>query len=143
MSELKTQVNDGDVMAFLQAAPENRRADGLVLLELFKKITHEEPKMWGPSIVGFGQYHYKSERSKQEGDWMLTGFSPRKAAQTLYLMLGHGNYDELLAKLGKHKTGMGCLYITKLADVDMSVLEELIGRSYKHMKETNGGFAKA
>jgi hypothetical protein len=137
MAELKTQVNDGDVVAFLNAAPEPRRADGLVLMELFKKITHEEPKMWGTSIVGFGQYHYKSERSKQEGDWMLTGFSPRKAALTLYLMLGHGNYDELLSKLGKHKKGGGCLYINKLADVDMGVFEELITRSYKHMKDTN------
>ncbi len=142
MAELKTQVNDGDVVAFLNAAPENRRADAIVLLELFNKITHEEPKMWGTSIVGFGQYHYKSERSKQEGDWMLTGFSPRKAALTLYLMLGHGNYDELLAKLGKHKKGGGCLYINKLADVDMGVLEELIARSYGHMKDTNGGFGK-
>jgi hypothetical protein len=140
MSEPKTQVNDGDVMAFLNTAPEPRRADGLVLLELFEKITGEPAKMWGTSIVGFGQYHYKSERSRQEGDWMLTGFSPRKAALTLYLMLGHGNYDELLGRLGKHKKGGGCLYINKLADVDMGVLNELIGKSYKHMKGTNGGF---
>jgi hypothetical protein len=140
VSELKTQVNDGDVKAFLEAVPEPRRADGLVLLGLFKKITGESAKMWGTSIVGFGLYHYKSERSKQEGDWMLTGFSPRKAALTLYLMLGHGNYDEYLSKLGKHKKGGGCLYINKLADVDMDVLEELIAASHKHMKETNGGF---
>ena len=140
MSELKTQVNDGSVADFINAAPENRRADGLVLLELFERITGEAAKMWGTSIVGFGTYHYKSERSKQEGDWPLTGFSPRKAALTLYLMLGHGNYDELLGKLGKHRTGAGCLYINKLADVDMGVLEELITRSYKHMKDTNGGF---
>ncbi|HVQ43400.1 MAG TPA: DUF1801 domain-containing protein [Candidatus Saccharimonadia bacterium] len=140
MSELKTQVNDASVTDFMNAAPEPRREDGLVLLELFKKITGEKPKMWGTSIVGFGQYHYKSERSRQEGDWMLTGFSPRKAALTLYLMLGHGDYDELLGKLGKHKKGGGCLYINKLADVDMGVLEELIGQSYKHMKDTNGGF---
>jgi hypothetical protein len=140
MSELKTRVNDGDVTAFLQAVPESKRQDGMVLLELFKKITGEEPKMWGASIVGFGQYHYKSERSRQEGDWLLTGFSPRKAAISLYV-LGHGgaNYSELLGKLGKHKTGVGCLYINKLADVDMSVLEELIGRAYKRMKEMNGG----
>lgn len=143
MSELKTQVNDGDVMAFLNAADEKRRADGLVLLELFKKVTGEEPKMWGSSIVGFGQYHYKSERSRQEGDWMLTGFSPRKAALTLYFMLGHGNYDSYLERLGKHKKGGGCLYINKLADVDMGVLEELIAASYKHMKDTNGGFASS
>lgn len=140
MSEPKTKVNDGDVMAFLNAADEKRRADGMMLLELFKKVTGEGPKMWGTSIVGFGQYHYKSERSAQEGDWMLTGFSPRKAALTLYLMLGHGQYDALLEKLGKYKAGKGCLYISKLADVDMGVLEELITVSYRHMKETNGGF---
>lgn len=138
MSEIKTRENDGDVLAFLNAAPDNRRQDGLVLLELFKRITGEEPKMWGPSIVGFGKYHYKSERSRQEGDWMLTGFSPRKASLTLYV-LGHGDvdYSALLGKLGKHKTGMGCLYINKLADVDMGVLEELIATSYRRMKETN------
>ena len=140
MSEPKTQVNDGDVMAFLNAADEKRRSDGLVLLNLFQKITGEPAKMWGTSIMGFGQYHYKSERSKQEGDWMLTGFSPRKAALTLYLMLGHGTYDGYLEKLGKHKKGGGCLYINKLSDVDMGVLEELIAASYKHMKETNGEF---
>ena len=137
MSEIKTRVNDGDVEAFLNAVPdERRRQDGLVLLELFTKITGEEPKMWGTSIVGFGQYHYKSTRSSQEGDWMLAGFSPRKASLSLYV-LGHGDrdYSALLSKLGKHKTGMGCLYINKLADVDMGVLEELIGTSYRTMKE--------
>ena len=134
MSELKTQANDGDVEAFLNAAPENRRADGLALLKLFSDITGEQPKMWGTSIVGFGQYHYKSERSRQEGDWMLTGFSPRKAALTLYLMLGHADYSALLAKLGKHKKGGGCLYINKLTDVDPAVLRELIERSFNEMK---------
>jgi len=134
MSELKTQVNDGDVEAFLNAAPENRRADGSALLKLFSDITGEQPKMWGTSIVGFGQYHYKSERSRQEGDWMLTGFSPRKAALTLYLMLGHADYSALLAKLGKHKKGGGCLYINKLTDVDPAVLRELIERSFNEMK---------
>lgn len=137
MSELKTQVNDGDVLAFLNAVPDTqKRQEALELLELFKKVTGEEPKMWGSSIVGFGKYHYKSERSRQEGDWMLTGFSPRKAAHTLYV-LGHGDrdYSALLSKLGKHKTGKGCLYINKLADVDMGVLEELIATSFKTMKE--------
>jgi hypothetical protein len=93
--------------------------------------------MWGSSIVGFGRFHYKSKHSRQEGDWMLTGFSPRKAALTLYLMLGHGNYDELLGRLGKHKKGGGCLYINKLADVDRGVLEELIRASYETMKAQN------
>src|SRR4051812_37609981 len=117
MSEIKTTVNDASVDDFINSAPESKRADARVLLELFKRITGEQPKMWGPSIIGFGQYHYKSERSRQEGDWMLTGFSPRKAAISLYVMLGHGHFDELLGKLGKHKTGVGCLYVNKLADV--------------------------
>jgi hypothetical protein len=139
MSTLKTTVNDDDVMAFLNAVPDERkRSDGLVLLELFQKITGEEPKMWGSSIVGFGTYHYKSERSRQEGDWMLTGFSPRKQALTLYLMLGHADYTGLLSKLGKHKTGAGCLYITRLADVDGAVLEQLVRESYETMKKQNG-----
>ena len=129
MSTLKTLENDDDVTAFLNTAPEGvKRSDSLVLLELFKKVTGEPPKMWGTSIVGFGKYHYKSERSTQEGDWMLTGFSPRKTALTLYLMLGHGNYDEYLSKLGKHKKGGGCLYINKLDEVDMAVLKEIINK---------------
>src|ERR1041384_3784687 len=135
----KTQPTGGDVMAFLNAADEKRRQDGLVLLELFKKITGEEPKMWGTSIVGFGKYHYKSERSRQEGDWMLVGFSPRKQNLTLYIL--HGNTDNpALEKLGKHKTssgGMGgCLYINKLSDVDQKVLSKLIETSYRSMKKT-------
>jgi hypothetical protein len=138
MSELKTTVNDGDVKAFINGVDsEAKRADGLVLLDMFTKITGEKPKMWGSSIIGFGRYHYKSEHSRQEGDWMLTGFSPRKAALTLYLMLGHGNYDELLGRLGKHRTGKGCLYINKMADVDMGVLERLIKVSYETMKREN------
>jgi len=137
-STIKTRVNDDSVEDFLNGvADETKRRDGLTLLGLFKRLTGEQPKMWGSSIIGFGQYHYKSERSRQEGDWMLTGFSPRKAALTLYLMLGHGDYTDLLEKLGKHKTGMGCLYINKLADVDQAVLEELITRSYTVMKKEN------
>jgi hypothetical protein len=138
MAEIKTKVNDGDVSAFINSvANEQRRKDGLTLLELFTKLTGEKPKMWGTSIIGFGQYHYKSEKSRQEGDWMLTGFSPRKQALTLYLMLGHADYSDLLSRLGKHKTGMGCLYINKLTDVDQAVLEDLIKLSYTTMKQQN------
>lgn len=86
--------------------------------------------MWGTSIIGFGQYHYKSERSTQEGDWLMTGFSPRKQNLTLYFMLGFDGYSELLSKLGKHKISKGCLYVNKLADVDMQVLEKLVTDSY-------------
>lgn len=88
MAEIKTKVNDGDVIDFINSIDnDQKKKDGLELLKIFTKITGEQPKMWGSSIIGFGQYHYKSERSSQEGDWMLTGFSPRKQALTLYLIL--------------------------------------------------------
>lgn len=136
MAELKTKVNSASVSDFINAvSDETKKKDSLVLLKLFEKITKEKPKMWGASIIGFGQYHYKSKRSAQEGDWMLTGFSPRKQNLTLYIMLGFDDYSNLLKKLGKHKTSKGCLYINKLADVDMNVLEELIKKSYEGMKK--------
>src|SRR5687768_15466867 len=123
MSTLKTTLNDASVTDFINTVPDEiKRQDSFVLLELFSKVTGEQPKMWGSSIIGFGQYHYKSERSKQEGDWMLTGFSPRKQNLTLYIMPGFGAYKDLLRKLGKHKTSVGCLYINKLADIDPAVL---------------------
>lgn len=135
MSTIKTLANDGSVEDFINTASGTKRDDGFVLLELFTKITGEKAKMWGTSIIGFGQYHYKSERSKQEGDWPLIGFSPRKQNLTLYIMPGFGDYSDMLAKLGKHKTSVGCLYINKLADVDMKVLEALVKRSYADMKK--------
>jgi hypothetical protein len=136
MSEIKTKVNDGDVEAFINSvADEKKRRDSFTLLEIFKTITGEPPKMWGTSMVGFGQYHYKSERSSQEGDWMLTGFSPRKQALTLYIMHGLEEQSGLLEKLGKYKTGMGCMYINKLEDVDLDVLKDLIKASYVYMKK--------
>lgn len=140
MSELKTKVNDADVNEFIDSVDnEQKKKDGFKLLEIFTRLTGEKPKMWGPSIIGFGQYHYKSERSKQEGDWLLTGFSPRKQALTLYIMHGLEDQANLLEKLGKHKTGMGCLYINKLEDVDQGILEKLIKKSYIHMKESTVG----
>lgn len=139
MSELKTKVNDASVMDFLdRVADENKRKDSLVLLEMFSKITGQQPKMWGSSIIGFGQYHYKSERSKQEGEWLLTGFSPRKANMTLYIISGFADQEDLLKDLGKHKTSVGCLYINKLADVDLKILEKIITKSYLDMKKKNG-----
>lgn len=138
MSEIKTKVTDASVEDFLQSIPnETKRADSFTLLKIFSEITKEKPKMWGTSIIGFGQYHYKSDRSRQEGDWMLTGFSPRKQNLALYLMLGFTDYSDLLDKLGKHKTGMGCLYINKLSDVDQGVLKELIKRSFDNMATTH------
>lgn len=105
-----------------------------MLLKMFEKITGEKPVMWGTAIVGFGKYHYKSERSAQEGDWMLTGFSPRKQNLTLYVMMGFKDRQAVLKKLGKYKTSVSCLYINKLSDVDLKVLEQLIKDSYKQIK---------
>ena len=132
MSELKTKLNMTSVEDFLNAAPEDaRRKEGFELLRLFTEVTGEAAKMWGSSIVGFGQYHYKSERSSQEGDWPLTGFSPRKTALTLYLGHDVETYADQLVNLGKHKTGKGCLYINKLADIDLAVLRRLINTTYR------------
>lgn len=136
MAEIKTQKNNASVTAFLDAVEdEEKRNDSYTILELMKKASGEEPFMWGTSIVGFGTYHYKSERSKQEGDWFLMGFSPRKQNLTLYLMPGVGHYKELVDQLGKCKTGGSCLYITKLSGVDMKVLKQLITVAYKNMKQ--------
>jgi hypothetical protein len=135
MAELKTKVNDASVKDFLNAVPEEqKRKDSFALIKIFEEVTGEKPKMWGTSIVGFGQYHYKSERSSQEGDWPRTGFSPRKAAITLYLMLGLGD-NGLLSKLGKHKTSKGCLYLNKLADVDQEILKKIIAKNLTEMRE--------
>lgn len=129
MSDLKTRPNEASVEGFL-AGVENRRRrrDALSVLELLKGVTGEEPVMWGDSIVGFGSYHYRYA-SGREGDWPLAGFSPRKQALTLYIMSGLSKQEELLARLGKHRTGKSCLYINKLEDVDLDVLRELVERS--------------
>ena len=138
MAELKTQRTEQDPTAFLNTIePEQKREDGFTLLKMFQQITGEKPVMWGTSIVGFGMYHYKSERSTQEGDWPLVGFSPRKQSLTLYIRHGNENSKELLEKLGKHKEGGGCLYINKLADVDQDVLTKLIEKSFISMKKTH------
>jgi Domain of unknown function (DU1801) len=137
MAELKTKKNDGSVEAFLKGiADESMRQDCEAVLKLMKQVTRAEPEMWGASVVGFGEYHYKYA-SGREGDWFLTGFSPRKQNLTLYIMAGFARYDELMAKLGKHKTGKSCLYIRKLSDIDLSVLEELITQSVEHVKTAN------
>ena len=136
MSELKTKPTNVSAEVYLQSVePEGKRQDGLALLSLFRKITGEKGQMWGTAIVGFGMFHYKSERSSQEGDWPLTGFSPRKQNLTLYLMSGFTKHQELLKKLGKHTTSVGCLYIKRLSDVDIDVLTQLIETSFLEMKE--------
>ncbi len=137
MAENKTQRNDGDVLAYLESvANKRRREDSLVVLKMMEEVTGEPAEMWGTSIVGFGSYHYRYA-SGREGDFMLTGFAPRKAALTLYIMGGHERYDELMAKLGKHRTGSSCVYINKLADVDLDVLRELIAESVDYMRGAN------
>jgi Domain of unknown function (DU1801) len=137
MAELKTKRNKGDVEAFLNSVSnEKKRQDSFTILELMKQVTGEQPEMWGESIVGFGSYHYKYE-SGREGDWFMTGFSPRKQNLTLYIMSGFGEYDHLLGQLGKYKTGKSCLYINKIDDIDQDVLKELVKKSVEHMEETN------
>jgi len=138
MAELKTKQNNKSVIDFINSVEnKTRRRDGLVLLKLFEKITGEKAKMWGTSIIGFGKYHYKSERSNQEGDWPLTGFSPRKQNLTLYVMSGFDGIDDLLKKLGKHKKSVGCLYLNKLEDVDLEILKILIKNSFEKMKKNH------
>jgi hypothetical protein len=135
MSTLKTLPTDASAEDFLNAVEdETQRKDSFKLLELFKRVTGKEPVMWGTAIVGFGKYHYKSERSSQEGDWPLAGFSPRKQNLTLYVMPGFNKLEDLLEKLGKHKTSKACLYIKRLSEVDMSVLEQIVARSYEEAK---------
>jgi len=136
MAELKTRITSQNPKDFLnKIEPRQKREDSFVLLKLFKKVTGKDAVMWGTSIVGFGSYHYKSERSTQEGDWLLVGFSPRKQNLTLYVMAGNADNVKLLEKLGKHKTSGGCLYINKLSDVNGTVLSELIENSFKYMQK--------
>jgi hypothetical protein len=130
MAELKTKLNDASVTDFLNGVKdEQKRADSFEILKMMQQITKQEPKMWGSSIIGFGNTHLKYE-SGRELDWFVIGFSPRKQDLTLY---GLGNWMEsdLMKKLGKHKTGKGCLYINKLKDVDAKALKELIKLSFK------------
>ena len=135
MAQNKTVKTGASVDEFMAAAVGNkrRRDDGLVLLDMMREVTGLEPEMWGPSIIGFGSYHYKYD-SGREGNMPLIGFSPRSRSLSLYIMSGFDEYDDLLSKLGKHRTGASCLYINKLADVDMDVLRELVSQSVEHMR---------
>ncbi|MFN2315807.1 MAG: DUF1801 domain-containing protein [Gemmatimonadales bacterium] len=135
MAENKTQKTTASAVAFLKGLKNKARAaDSRVVLEMMQRVTGERPKMWGPSIVGFGTYHYKYD-SGREGDFLRIGFSPRAQALTLYLMGGFPRFERLMAKLGKYTTGKSCLYIKRLSDVDLAVLEELIRASWVHMAE--------
>jgi hypothetical protein len=135
MAELKTKLTDASVTEFINGIKdEEKRADSFEILKLMKQVTKEEPKMWGSSIIGFGNVHYKYD-SGREGDWFITGFSPRNQNLTLYVIGSFKPHVDLLNKLGKHKTGVGCLYIKKLQDVDIKVLKELIQQSVKAAKK--------
>lgn len=132
-SENKTQPTRADVDAFLDAiADPQRREDCRKVRALMEDATGAPAQMWGPTIVGFGRYHYRYA-SGREGDWMLIGFSPRRNDLTLYIMPGFDRYESLMARLGKHKTGKSCLYLKRLADVDMAVLEQLVRESVAAM----------
>lgn len=132
LAQIKTKENEASVEDFLQSIKEEqKRKDSLVLLEMMKKASGEEPKMWGGSIVGFGKKVYKSPTSGREVEWFLIGFSPRKTSLSVYLVFNVKEHGEALKKLGKHKAGMGCLYINKLADVDLKILKAMIGASIK------------
>ncbi len=135
MAESKTKATNVSVESFLDAVePAQRCEDARAVCAMMARVSGEPPKMWGPSIVGFGSYHYKYD-SGREGDMARIGFSPRKAALVLYLVDGFPRHAELLARLGKHSTGKSCLYINKLADVDQGVLEELMRSSLAYMDE--------
>ncbi|OWY22109.1 DUF1801 domain-containing protein [Sphingobacteriales bacterium UPWRP_1] len=134
MSELKTKPNNQSVADFLNALTNaTQKQDCLTICALMQEVTGHQPKMWGNSIVGFGSYHYKYA-SGQEGDWMLTVFSPRKQNLSVYLMSGFEPLEAQLQKLGKHKTGKGCLYIKKLSDINVEVLKEMIALSVQNIK---------
>lgn len=136
MSELKTKQNDADVYEFIRsfANTEQKQKDSFELLKLMQDFTGYEPKMWGPSIIGFGSYHYKSERSKQEGDWPLLGFSPRKAAISLYVYTGSKEHEYLLNDLGKYKMGKACIYIKKLSDINLDALKTLMAKTMAFLR---------
>ncbi len=135
MAELKTKRTRSSVAAFINSVEnKRRREDAFVLLDVFQQLTGFEPALWGDSIIGFGEYHYESDRSQQKGDWPLTGFSPRKRNMTIYIMPGFSNFEDLLWKLGKHKTSVSCIYINKLDDIDLNVLKQIVSQSVDEMK---------
>lgn len=135
MAELKTKRTNASVTAFLKRVTDDtRRQDCLTVLRIMKRATRAQPRMWGSSIVGFGTYHYQYGSGRQ-AEWFLTGFAPRKQDLTLYIMAGPARYKPLLAKLGKYKTGRACLYIKRLTDVNLTVLQRLVSASVRRMKQ--------
>lgn len=140
MGEIKTKQTDADVHEFINtfANTEQKKKDSFEVLKLMQDVSGFEPKMWGPSIIGFGKYHYKSDRSSQEGDWPLIGFSPRKAAISLYVYSGCAGQDDMLKELGKFKMGAACIYVNKLSDINVDVLKKLMVSSIDHLERKYG-----
>ncbi len=140
MAELKTKLNTADVSEFINsfADTDQKRKDSFELLKLMQDYTGFEPKMWGASIIGFGSYHYKSERSSQEGDWPLVGFSPRKAAISLYVYTALKEHEYLLEGLGKFKMGKACIYIKKLSDIDQESLKKIMKATIDYLQSRYG-----
>jgi hypothetical protein len=138
MSEIKTKPVNLDIDAFLMSIePVKKREDSLELKKLFDSVVKEKPALWNNNMIGYGSFHYKSDRSKQEGDWPLTGFSPRKQYLAIYIMSHVSNYKDLLSKLGKFKNSSGsCIYVNKIEDINLEVLKELILTSVSDMKKT-------
>lgn len=136
MAEVKTKPTKESVIKFLKSVePEQKRLDSLALLKIFTEATGEKPMLWGTSMVGFGKYHYKSEKSRQEGDWFHVGFSPRKQNLALYILAWKMEEPKELAKLGKYKRGGGCLYINRLSDIDQKVLAKMVKQMYAYRKK--------
>ena len=140
MAEIKTKQTEADVFEFIRAFADTdqKRQDSYELIRIMQEFTGFEPKMWGPSIIGFGKYHYKSERSSQQGDWPLVGFSPRKAAISLYVYTGSPQHAHLLDGLGKFKMGKACIYIKKLADINIEQMKVLMQASIDFLHEKYG-----
>jgi len=137
MATIKTTLNDASVEDFITsfADTEQKRKDSFELLKIMEEFTGYKAKMWGASMIGFGSYHYKSDRSKQEGDWPLVGFSPRKTAISLYVNMQTPEHELLLQDLGKFKMGKGCIYVNKLVDIDVAVLKKMMGATIKRLQE--------
>jgi hypothetical protein len=137
MAEIKTKPIDLDIETFLMSIePEKKRADSLALKKLFDSAVKDKPSLWNNNMIGYGSFHYKSDRSSQQGDWPLTAFSPRKQHIVIYIMSGANKYQDLLSKLGKYKISSGsCIYINKMEDINPDVLKEIISRSVSDMKK--------
>lgn len=137
MAEIKTREHDGDVSEFIQhfANTDQKREDSFELIKIMQHISGEPARMWGDSMIGFGRYHYKSERSRQEGDWPLVAFSPRKTAISLYVYTGIPEQEPLLEDLGKFTMGKACIYVKRLSDINLAALEEIIVTTIAYLKE--------